>query len=122
MRSSGRPGWDLEGGAQAEDRGQRVAQVVGDEGEELVLVGLEVVGGGDVAGDALEAHQLALLGARHGGDVEHAAHAVGPDDGQLESLGAPATAGSSDSETPVDGDEHVGEQRALELVEAAARG
>ncbi len=64
-----------------------LAQVVGDEREELVLVGLEVGGGGDVPDDALEADHLAVAAAGLRAHVEHPAHAVGPDHDQLEPAG-----------------------------------
>ena len=78
----------LERRAQAQDGAERRPQVVGDQGEELVLLRLQVVGRGRVADDALEAHQPGVVIARHRADLEDAPYAVGPHDGELEEVGA----------------------------------
>ena len=67
----------LERRAEAEDHRERCPEVVGDEGEELVLVRLEVVARRDVPHHPLEADQLTVEPAGHRADVEHAAHRPG---------------------------------------------
>ena len=71
-------GVGLEGDAEAEDRGDRGAQVLRDHGQELVAGPLRLPDGGHVLHDALVADDLAVGGAGEGHDVELAPDAVGP--------------------------------------------
>ena len=68
----------LEGRAQAQDGGEGIAQVMRDEGEELVLRLLEVALRGDVAHDALEPGGHAPFPTGAGRHLQHPAHTVGP--------------------------------------------
>ena len=129
MRSMWSPGsssaWALEGGAQAEDRGERVAQVVGDEGEELVLVGLEVVGGRDVADDALEADELVVARAGLGARCRAPGARRRRGHGELEALRSPPARLVDErrrSRLPSTGHEHVARSGAFELRRGGGRG
>ena len=108
----------LEGGAQAQDGGEGVAQVVGDEGEELVLRLLEVALGGDVAHDALEAGRHAPFPTSTGRHLQDPAHTVGPAHRQL---GAIPLVGvdreALEHVGPLEGRQDVGESRSREVLE-----
>jgi hypothetical protein len=71
--------------AEAEHGRERLAQVVRHQGEELVLVGLEIAGRRHIPHDALEPDDLSLAMPGGRADLEHAPHAVGPEDDELES-------------------------------------
>ena len=111
----------LEGDAEAQDGRQRVAQVVGDEGEELVLGLLELVGRGHVPHHARVADDRAFLVARHRADVENAAYAVGPRHRQLDPpvVGVGRLQQALDHARPLRA-EHIVELGLVDLVEGTS--
>ena len=110
----------FEGGAQTQDGREGVAQVVGDEGEELVLGLLQVALGGDIADHTLEPGGHASLTASAGRDLQHAAHAVGPAHGQLRALAVVGVDREAlEHAGSFDGRQHVRESGVLELREWA---
>ena len=110
-------GVGLEGRPQAQDGGQRVAQVVGDQGEELVLGLVEIASGGDVTDDALEAGQHPVLEAGGGRHLEHPPHAVGPGNRELGPHGLVGRRGEPlDHGGRVERRHHLGDRRLLQVL------
>ena len=112
----------LEGGAQPEDGGEGLAQVVGDEGEELVLRLVEVARGRDVPDDALEPGGDPSFAPRARRNLEHTAHTVGAAHRQL---GAVTVVGidreSLEHIGSLEGRKHVGQRRADQAVQRPAQ-
>jgi hypothetical protein len=77
----------LERDAEAEHVGERPAEVLGDEGEELVLLRFELRRRREVAHHPLEARDLGALPAGLGEDLDHPPHTVAAHDGQLHPAG-----------------------------------
>src|SRR5207248_6249126 len=77
----------LERDTEPEDGGERLAEILGDEGEELVLLVLELGDGREVADDPLVPGDVVAVASRNCEHVDVAVETVGAADGQLDTMG-----------------------------------